>query len=116
MPRLHHVTSVRNRESIRTYGLDWSRMGAARGIAGSRGPEVEGCFLCVDPHEVDWFIFLNNTGGPVDVWAVDGIEVGELLLSPEGHHYFPGRIEPGRLTLVRQDVPAGRSLANDAGA
>src|SRR5688572_26870082 len=100
MPRLHHVTSVRNRESIRAFGLDWSRLGAGRGIAGSRGPEVEDCFLCVGPHEVDWFIFLNNTGGPVDVWAVDGIELGQLHLSPEGHHYFPGRIAPQRLTLV----------------
>jgi hypothetical protein len=35
MPALFHVTSELNRESIRTHGLDWSRMGAAHGIAGS---------------------------------------------------------------------------------
>ena len=35
---LYHVTSVLNRESIAQHGLDWRRMGAARGIAGSRAP------------------------------------------------------------------------------
>jgi hypothetical protein len=104
MPRLHHVTSVRNRESIREFGLDWTRMAAAPGIAGSRGPEVEGCFLCVERPEVDWFIRLNNTGGPVDVWAVDGLELRQLRTSPNGHQYFPDKIAPQQLALVRQDV------------
>jgi hypothetical protein len=59
-----HVTSSRNRSSILRYGLDWTRMGAAPGIAGSGRPEVEGCFLCVDVLEDEWFIKMNNTGGP----------------------------------------------------
>jgi len=79
-------------------------MAAAPGIAGSRGPEVEGCFLCVERAEVDWFIWLNNTGGPVDVWAVDGIELRQLRTSPNGHQYFPDKIAPQQLALVRQDV------------
>jgi hypothetical protein len=105
MPRLHHVTSTLNRESIRVFGLDWSRMIAAPGIAGSAAPEVDGCFLCVNLSDVDWFVWLNNTGGPVDVWAVDGIELDQLQTSPNGYDYFPAKISTEQLTLVRQDVP-----------
>jgi hypothetical protein len=108
MPRLHHVTSAWNRESIRVFGLDWSRMATAPGIAGSRGPEVEGCFLCVNPGDVDWFVWMNNTGGPVDVWAVDGVELDQLLTAPQGYEYFPGKIPAEWLALVRQDVQPSR--------
>ena len=87
--------------------MDWSRMAAAPGIAGSRRPEVEGCFLCVNPDDVDWFVRMNNTGGPVDVWAVDGVELDQLLTSSEGYEYFPGKISAERLALVRQDVQLG---------
>jgi hypothetical protein len=80
-------------------------MGAAPGIAGSPEPEQEGVFLCLDLGEADWFVRLNNTGGPVDVWAVDGVEVDALRLSGEGYHYFPGKIGPQQVSLVRQDVP-----------
>ena len=48
MPRMFHVSSVHNRESIQTHGLDWARMSAAPGIVGSRRPEVEGVFLSLD--------------------------------------------------------------------
>ena len=41
MSPLFHVTSAANRESIRSHGLDWTRMGAARGIAGSMTPALE---------------------------------------------------------------------------
>jgi hypothetical protein len=104
MARLYHVTSSRNRESIETHGLDWTRMGAARGIAGSRRPEQDGCFLCLDDHEVDWFVRMNNTGGTVDVWAVDGIDGADLIESPEGHCFLPRRIPRERLELVQTDV------------
>lgn len=101
----YHVTSVLNRESIARHGLDWSRMGAARGIAGSRQPEVEGCFLAADEFERDWFVRINNTGGAVDVWAVEGVDGFDLALSPEGHHYFPGVIAPTNLRLSQRDLP-----------
>jgi len=42
MARLFHVSSVANRDSILAYGLDWTRMGAAPGIAGSLAPEADG--------------------------------------------------------------------------
>lgn len=100
----YHVTSALNRASIAEFGVDWRRMGAARGIAGSDQPEQQGCFLALDDFECDWFVRMNNTGGPVDVWEVDGIETDDLVLSPEGYHYFPGVIAPDRLRLVRRDV------------
>jgi hypothetical protein len=90
-------------------------MGAAPGIAGSRRPEVEGVFLCIDPGEADWFVRLNNTGGPVDVWAVEGIELDRLLVSPEGHSYLPDKIGPRQLLLARQDLQHEYS-ADDHGA
>jgi hypothetical protein len=103
---MFHVTSSRNRESIRTHGLDYTRMGAAPGIAGSRSPEQKGTFLCFDEFERDWFVRMNNTGGPVDVWAVRAIDPSALVPSPEGHHFLPGTIAATRLVLVQTDIPA----------
>ena len=76
-------------------------MGAASGIAGSTVPEVEGVFL--DEHP-DFFIRINNTGGPVDVWAVDGIGPEELVESANGFPYFPAAIGPEKLTLLDTDL------------
>jgi hypothetical protein len=82
------------------HGLDWTRMNAARGIAGSTQPEEAGVFLCLSDFDVDFCVRMNNTGGPVDVWAVDGIEEQQLVASDSGFNYFPARIPPNRLTLV----------------
>jgi hypothetical protein len=71
-------------------------------------PEQEGCFLCGTEWEVDWFARMNNTGGPVDVWAVDGVDERDLLESPEGFLYLPGTVPPDRLTLLRAAVPPGQ--------
>ena len=106
--RLFHVTSSTNRASVRANGLDWRIMGAASGIAGSKTPEREGCFLCRGEWEADWFAGLNNTGGPVDVWAVDGIDEDDLLESPEGFLFLPEAIPADRLTLLRTDIPPSR--------
>ena len=100
-----HISSRRNRGSITSFGLDWSRMADAPGIAGSLAPEQKGCFLCRDEFEVAWFLRLNNTGGPVDVWAVDGVDERDLVESPEGFLFLPGCVPRSRLTLLRQDVP-----------
>lgn len=75
-------------------------MGPARGIAGSHFAEVEGCFLG-DEYEVEIFVRMNNTGGPVDVWAVDGLDEEQLVTSRNGYTYFPGRVSAESLTLVR---------------
>lgn len=108
LKRLFHVSSSANRESILAHGLDWQRM-SARGIAGSDRPEQAGCFLCRDDWEVDWFVKMNNTGGPVDVWAVDGVDPRELVDSPQGHCYVGSPISAEHLTLIRRDIPPMRS-------
>lgn len=78
-------------------------MGLARGIAGSTRPEVEGSFLC-SPMEVDWFVRMNNTGGPVDVWAVDGVNLEHMVESPNGYWYLPAAIPAERLTFLHQAI------------
>jgi hypothetical protein len=89
-------------------------MSEAPGIAGSTEPEQPGCFLCVDEWETDWFVEMNNTGGTVDVWAVEGIDKSDLVVSPEGYSYFPGRIPVERLSLVRWDIePVGEDAPSD---
>ncbi|MFC7447448.1 hypothetical protein [Rhodococcus daqingensis] len=105
MPARYHVTSALNRASILRFGLDWRRMGAAPGIAGSRRPVQEGCFLAADEFERDWFVRMNNTGGAVDVWEVHGVDAADLVLSPEGYHYFPGVIPTGSVRLAQRDLP-----------
>jgi hypothetical protein len=102
---MFHVTSSKNRESILANGLDWRLMGGSCGIAGSGKPEQEGCFLCPTDWEADWFVRMNNTGGPVDVWAVDGVDERDLVESPEGFLYLPTTVPPYRLTLLRGDIP-----------
>lgn len=99
-----HVTASANQESIDQHGLDWKRMGAATGIAGSVGPEQEGCFLCRGDWEADWFVRMGSHWGPVDMWAVVGIEESELLESPEGHYFVPFAIPRSQLTLVRKNL------------
>jgi hypothetical protein len=94
-----HVSSVANRDSILAHGLDWTRMGAARGIAGSAVPEADGVFLC-EEFMVWFFVRMNNTGGPVDVWAVSGIDEEQMLDNGSGFFYFPGRISAGQVALI----------------
>ena len=51
---------------------------------------------------MEWFVKTSNTtGGPVDVWAVDGVDEKDLVESPEGHSYLPRPIAAHLLTLWR---------------
>ena len=112
-----HVTSSQNRASILEHGLDWTRMAAARGIAGSTRPEQAGCFVSRDEYEVEWFVAMNNTGGPVDVWTVFGVDASELLESPEGYSFVPRVVPPGDVELLRRDiVPRPRPEASSSEA
>lgn len=97
--RMYHVTSSHNRVSVEKYGLDWSRMAAAPGIAGSRAPEIPGVFICRSRLEVDFFVELNNSGGPVDVWAIDDVSRPALLETASGLVYLPFPVGPEHLTL-----------------
>ena len=83
-------------------------MGAARGIAGSMTPEENGVFLCRDEFEARFFIDLNNTGGPVDVWVVTGVADSGLVTGGSGFCYFPALISPAQITLA--DWPQGQSV------
>ena len=102
---MFHVTSAANRASILANGLDWRLMRDARGIAGSRVPEQQGCFLCIGEFDADLFVRMNNTGGPVDVWEVLGVREFELVQSPEGFYYLPRTIPAEQLRLVRTEKP-----------
>lgn len=102
--RYFHVSSCLNRDSIEEHGLDWRLMGRSRGIAGSSAPEQDGCFVCLDDSEVEWFLGINNTGGPVDVWAVDGVDERELRESPEGHFFLPRTVPAQLVVLVRRAI------------
>ena len=97
---MFHVSSVRNRDSIQAHGLDWTRMSAAPWIAGGREPEVDGIFLSTDCLTAQFFVRMNNTGGPVDIWAVDGVDPNDLVESGDGFRYLPTRIDRQRLTLA----------------
>ena len=80
-------------------------MGAAPGIAGSRRPEAEGVFLCRGEEEAEFFLqHINNTGGPVDLWSVDGVDGAMLLDNGNGFVYLPDRVPAARVRLVRSDV------------
>ena len=79
-------------------------MAFATGIAGSDKPEVDGIFLCPDEFTVDFFVRINNTGGPVDVWAVDHVQERELLESGSGFYYVARRVSSDDLTLKSRDL------------
>lgn len=79
-------------------------MGAATGIAGSHRPEAEGVFLCSDEDEAGYFVAMNNTGGPVDVWTVARVSEDQLVRSGTGYSYLPRRIPAEDLTLVAEAV------------
>lgn len=79
-------------------------MADAPGIAGSQRPEVAGCFLAFDEFDAAFFIRMNNTGGPVDLWAVDGIDSSKLVEASEGFHYYPATIPRDYIRLVQSNV------------
>ena len=72
-------------------------------IRGSRSPSA--CFLCEREGAADWFVLINNTGGAVDVWAVDGVTAGELIEDPTtGYTYIPRTVARVHVRLVRSDI------------
>jgi hypothetical protein len=99
---LFHVTAVANRESISRHGLDWHRMGAAPGIAGSAEPELAAVFVCDSREEADFFTAMARS--PSDVWAV---RAGGLWIEngPNGWQLITEPVGPDRLRLADRDVP-----------
>lgn len=105
MSRLFHVSSAANRKSILAHGLDPARMGAVPGIAGSTAAEAGGVFLCADEFEAEFFVRMNNTGGPVDVWVVAGVGGRQLAEAGNGFSYCPAPIPPGQVALAGWPPP-----------
>lgn len=108
-----HATFSSNRGSISRHGLDWTRMTGC-GIAGSRGPETDGVFLCADFESAEWFAQMGSRrGDAVDIWAVrlDGTWlIGDPGASGGGDDVWmicPEPIPPTQLELVRPDRSAG---------
>lgn len=107
-----HVSSVLNRESIQTHGLDWTRIGAtggvARGTVPSPGagfePEMPVVFLCDSWGAVEFFVTFGQHR-LVDVWEADtdGLALED---GPDGWLISRSPIPAARLRLVRRDVPA----------
>jgi hypothetical protein len=109
----YHATSSENRDSIRSHGLDWKRMGAARGIAGSAAPEWPGIFLCSDLEDAQWFARMPRNGY-ADVWAVRLDEAwleGAPDASGGGDDCWmicPEPIGATQVRLLERDIPCGR--------
>jgi hypothetical protein len=98
---LVHATAAANRESIWRWGLDWTRMGIAPGIAGSGEPELPAVFL---DHVDGIEFFTRMSRQPCDVWEVD---VNGLWIETHDNwliHRSP--IHPARLRLIARDLPA----------
>jgi hypothetical protein len=99
-----HVSSIRNRESIRRHGLDWKRMLDQPGIAGSPTAEGPCVFLADDMDVAEWFVSMSrNHHKSVDIWEVtlpDDPDLDEI----DGFLCTTEPIPPDRVRLVRQDV------------
>jgi hypothetical protein len=61
---------------------------------------VDGVFLCRDWAEVEFVCQSDGVRGPVDIWAVEGVEVSELIEAPDGFVYSPNPISSERLRLA----------------
>ena len=94
---LAHASSKLNRQSIEEFGLDWDRMGAAPGIAGSRDAELPGVFLD-HPECISFFNGMPDESP--DVWLVEARDLW-LELGPDGFWFSPRRIEPLLMRLAK---------------
>jgi hypothetical protein len=101
---MFHVSGAANRESIAQRGLDW-RLMTMPGVAGSRGPELDGIFLCESEFDVAFFTEIARV--PSDVWAVD--VAGRWVESgPSGWVIVLEPIPATAVRLVRRDVVSSR--------
>jgi hypothetical protein len=107
----YHATASRNRDSIRRHGLDWRCM-SPPGIAGSRGPETSGIFLCSDDESAEWFAGMCRDD-TADIWTVslDGAWL-ESAPSDGGGVDDLSRTDRSRPDQARQDrYPAAQLSA-----
>jgi hypothetical protein len=88
--------------------------GRCSGYRRKHHPEADGIFLSTEDWDVDYFVRMNNTGGPVDVWQIDGVDADQMLDNGNGYPYLPGRIPADRITWV--ETPAVRNISPRAPA
>lgn len=106
--KMFHATAAANRDSIRRHGLDWRRIGAAFGTAGSPEPELPGTFLCATREDARFFTDMARE--PSDIWQVrvDGLWLeGDPGASGGGDDIWmilPEPVGPDRLELIDTDV------------
>lgn len=108
----YHVTSTRNRESIRRHGLDWTRMLDQPGIAGSPVAEGACVFLSRDLDEADFFVTISRSHHEsVDIWEAtlpEDIDLwGDAPPAPpygemDGFLYRTQPIPPDRVRLAKR--------------
>lgn len=112
---MFHLSAAGNRDSIKRHGLDWRRM-SAPGVAGSPRPELPAIFLCATQEDAQFFVQMARV--PSDLWAVD--VAGLWLEGDPGADGGGGAnwmtvaqpIEPGRLRLVKTNIPALRGSSS----
>lgn len=63
--------------------------------------------LCVDEWQAEFFLRINNTGGPVDMWSVVDVRLQDLDEGPHGFCYLARPIPPDRLAIARRSIPPG---------
>jgi hypothetical protein len=100
-----HATAAANRESIDRHGLDWKRMGLARGLAGNTRPELPAIFVCEDLNDMS-FLLQHVVKVPADVWSVD-VDGIWLENAPHGWQLISHPVARERLTLLVRDIPVG---------
>jgi hypothetical protein len=112
--RWFHATRSENRDSIRRFGLDWTRMGDTPGIAGSQHPERPGVFLCRSLQSAYWFATMPRQD-LTDIWAAR-VEDVWLETDPsaggggdQDWMICPQPIASEHLELIKADIPSGRS-------
>ena len=100
-----HATAAANRESIDRHGLDWNRMGLARGLAGNTRPELPAIFVCEDLNDMS-FLLQHVAQVPTDIWSVD-VDGIWLENAPNGWQLISYPVARERLTLLVRDIPVG---------
>src|SRR5258708_28918478 len=86
--------------------------GAARAgwLCSRREPTVSGEFgREPGQFQTGFFIGLNNTGGPVDVWAITGIDERQLTEAPNRFRCYPAKIPASQVTLIQQTTNQNRA-------
>ncbi len=111
---MFHASEAANRSSISVRGLDWRRMGAAPGIAGSLTPETDGIYFTATLDEARFFVHLRSDL-MVDVRAIeiDGLPVEQ---QPDGWWVCRVPIAPERLRRVEGSVTGATGNAASGAA